>query len=146
MPIRSKSIYDEAARGGDGVALADPAADLERELTDRFGAPPPAVRNLLYIVRLRVLAKRAGVASVAREDAPSGQPVLSIRMLDGRDLRAQLAPSARRELERGGVVTIGHAQMRIDLEAAGDGWREVVVQSLEAAAGEQVAATNAARA
>jgi transcription-repair coupling factor (superfamily II helicase) len=128
---------DEMSRDGDGAgpATEDPAADLERELTDRFGAPPPAVRNLLYIVRLRTLAKRAGVASVAREDAPSGQPVLSIRMLDGRDLRAQLAASARRELERGGVVTIGHAQMRIDLEAAGDGWRDIVVRALEAAAG-----------
>jgi hypothetical protein len=126
------------SRDGDGdrsATVSDPAADLERELTDRFGAPPPAVRNLLYIVRLRTLAKRAGVASVAREDAPSGQPVLSIRMLDGRDLRAQLAASARRELERGGVVTIGHAQMRIDLEAAGDGWRDIVVRALEAAAG-----------
>ena len=118
----------------------DVAADLERELSDRFGAPPTPVRNLLYIVRLRALARRAGVASIAREDGAGGQPVLSVRALDTpdngrRDFREALAASRRRDFERGGVVTVGHAQIRIDLGAAGTGWRDMMVEVLEAAAG-----------
>jgi hypothetical protein len=61
--------------------------------------------------------------------------VLSVRALDGYDFRAQLAPSARRELERADGVTIGHAQLRIDLALADDAWRETLVRALEAAAG-----------
>lgn len=124
------SLYQRmAAAEGEGAA-----ADLERELTDRFGPPPAPVRNLLFIVHLRALAKRAGVVSIAREDAPSGQPVLTVRAAQGEDFRARIPLSRRRELERDGIATIGHNQMRIDLDAAGDGWRDLLVRMLEAAA------------
>ncbi|HXK34800.1 MAG TPA: TRCF domain-containing protein, partial [Dehalococcoidia bacterium] len=115
---------------------AGAAADLERELTDRFGPPPAPVRNLLYVVHLRALAKRAGVIAIAREEAPSGQPVLTVRAVQGEDFRARVAPSRRRDLERDGIATIGHNQMRINLDAAGDGWRELLARMLEAAARE----------
>jgi transcription-repair coupling factor (superfamily II helicase) len=65
----------------------DAAADLERELNDRFGAPPTPVRNLLYIVQVRVLAKRAHIASIARDESAAGSRVLSVRALDGYDFR-----------------------------------------------------------
>jgi hypothetical protein len=53
------SLYQRmAAADRDGAA-----EDFERELHDRFGAPPASVRNLLYIVRVRVLAKRAAPPS-----------------------------------------------------------------------------------
>ena len=112
-----------------------PATELERELHDRFGPPPAPVRNLLYVVGLRSLAKRAGVQSVAREDGPGGRAIISIRSVDSRDFRAMLAPSARRELERDGIVTVGHTQVRIDLDAAGDAWREVTQHTLDMFAG-----------
>jgi len=113
----------------------DAADDLERELNDRFGPPPTPARNLLYIIRLRVLAKRAHVISIAREEAPGGQPVLSLRAAEGHDFREQMPPSARAALERDGGVTVGHAQLRIDLEAAGAAWRDLLVRALQAAAG-----------
>ncbi|MBI5285635.1 MAG: transcription-repair coupling factor [Chloroflexi bacterium] len=112
----------------------DAAADLEREMNDRFGKPPAPVRNLLYIVQMRVLAKRAHVASVAREEGPGGQQVLLLRTLDGYDFRAQLSPADQRDLEREDGVSIGHAQLRIDIAAAGDRWREILLHALEAAA------------
>jgi len=118
----------------------DAAADLEREMNDRFGKPPAPVRNLLYIVQMRVLAKRAHVASVAREEGPGGQQVLLLRAVDGYDFRAQLSPADRRELEREDGVSIGHAQLRIDIAAAGDRWREVLLHALEAASSAEVAA------
>ena len=113
---------------------ADAAADLERELTDRFGPPPTPVRNLLYIVRVRALAKRAHIASIAREEGAAGGRVLAVRALDGYDFGATIALPARRDLERTDGVTIGHAQLRIDLQLAGDRWRETLVRALEAAA------------
>jgi hypothetical protein len=65
--------------------------------------------------------------------------VLSLRTADGYDVRAQMTPGARRELERADGVTVGHQQIRIDTEAAGDRWREVLAQALEAAAGPEAA-------
>ena len=112
----------------------DAAADLEQEMNDRFGAPPAPVRNLLYIVHVRVLAKRAHIASISRDERTEGAHVLSVRTLDGYDFAKQIAPSARRDLERADSVTIGHAQLRIDLALAGEAWRDTLVQALEAAA------------
>jgi len=48
------------------------AEALTDEFTDRFGPPPEEVRNLLYQVRLKLLAEQAGLASV---NAESGQIV-----------------------------------------------------------------------
>ena len=74
------------------------------------------------------------VATIAREEAPGGLPILSLRTIDGYDFRSQLSPSDRTALERSGAVTIGNTQMRIDLEAAAGDWRDLLVRALEAAA------------
>jgi transcription-repair coupling factor (superfamily II helicase) len=129
------SLYQRMAAATEGEAHVD----LERELNDRFGPPPAPVRNLLFVVRLRGLAKRAGIASVQREDGPGGRPILSLRTIDSRDLQAQIPARERRDLEKTGAVTLGHTQLRIDLDAAGGGWRVVLLQALEAAAGVEVA-------
>ncbi|MFZ6030485.1 MAG: transcription-repair coupling factor [Chloroflexota bacterium] len=46
---------------------------LADEFADRFGPPPQEARNLLYQVRLKLLAEKAGLASISSE---SGQIVL----------------------------------------------------------------------
>jgi len=130
LNVRLALYQRMAAAEGDSAAQ-----ELERELQDRFGPPPAVVRNLLFVVHLRTLAKRAGVQSVAREDGPGGRAIISMRSVDSRDFQAMLAPSARRELERGGVVTVGHTQLRIDLESAGEGWRELTQRTLDMLAG-----------
>jgi transcription-repair coupling factor (superfamily II helicase) len=38
--------------------------ELKKEFSDRFGAPPTAVKNLFEIARLRIAASRAGIQSV----------------------------------------------------------------------------------
>jgi transcription-repair coupling factor (superfamily II helicase) len=112
--------------------------DLERDLTDRFGPPPGSVRNLLYAVHLRILARRAGIQSVAREDGTGGRAVITIRS-ESADLRSRLKPSEQRELERTGAVSVGHQQIRIDLEAAGDDWRDLLLDMLSRVAGASAA-------
>jgi len=49
------------------VRTPDEAAEVAAEVTDRYGPPPPAATNLLQIVRLRALARAAGVTSISRE-------------------------------------------------------------------------------
>jgi transcription-repair coupling factor (superfamily II helicase) len=137
---------------GDAPATSDTAPpphqiidDLERDLADRFGPPPASVRNLLYAVHLRILARRAGIQSVAREDDHGGRAVITIRS-ESADLRSRLKPSEQRELERTGAVTVGHQQIRIDLEAAGDAWRVLLLKILQTLSGDLTAALAAATA
>jgi transcription-repair coupling factor (superfamily II helicase) len=135
------SLYQRMAAAGDGAKgrdALDAPADLERELNDRFGAPPAPVRNLLYIVRLRALAGLADIASIAREER-EGREILVLRSKEGIDLRTRMPLGARRELERADGVSIGHNQLRLDLDAIGDTWREVLVEALDAVAGADVA-------
>jgi transcription-repair coupling factor (superfamily II helicase) len=129
------SVYQRMAT----AEATDAAQDLERELSDRFGSPPPPVRNLLYIVRLRTLARRAAVQAISREEQ-HGREMLVVRGADGVDLRGRLSPEARRALERTNAVTVGHGQIRLDLEALGDTWRSALVNALEAAATVEMAA------
>jgi transcription-repair coupling factor (superfamily II helicase) len=49
-------------------------SDVSSELQDRYGAPPPAVQNLLQYASLKLLSGRMGVASVERK-----REVISIR-------------------------------------------------------------------
>src|SRR5436853_2424529 len=46
----------------------DEVEDLAQELRDRFGEPPEAAKNLLYIVRLRALATAGGIEAIAAND------------------------------------------------------------------------------
>jgi transcription-repair coupling factor (superfamily II helicase) len=69
---------------------------LRKELEDRFGALPRAAENLLYQLRVKILAQQAGVDSVAME---GGTLVFGIAL--GEDSRvADIHPRARYSKER----------------------------------------------
>ena len=53
--------YRKLASVSDEPALAD----IEAELVDRYGEPPPIVRNLVEVARLRTVARAAGVADIS---------------------------------------------------------------------------------
>ncbi|MGA3210907.1 MAG: transcription-repair coupling factor [Terriglobales bacterium] len=50
-----------------GVADEKQLADVQGELEDRYGPPPPAVRNLADYASLRLLARRLGIAAIERK-------------------------------------------------------------------------------
>ena len=104
-------------------------------MNDRFGPPPAPVRNLLYIVRIRALAKEASVGAIAREERGDGRSVLILRARNDAEITGSIPLSARREIERTDGVTVGRAHLRIDLGVLGDDWREGLVATLEALAG-----------
>ncbi len=76
------------------------------------------MRNLLYIVTLRALARQAGVQSIAAE----GEAAV-IRTREGESLpRAGLEDTVPKG------VQVGHSLVRVEL---GDGWRERLRRTLE---------------
>jgi len=104
--------------------------ELARELRDRFQAPPPLARNLLYVVRLRVLAMQAGVESISSED---GQFV--VRLKEGRLLPAE---ALRGRLPEGAHV--GRTQLRLERRRLGPAWPQALQRVLEELAAAHVRA------
>ena len=89
---------------------------LAQEFLDRFGALPEEVQNLLYAVRIKLLAASAGIESVSTEH---GQII--IRRFEG-------LPFDRQKLEpviRDGI-RVGHTQISLNLRRLGKEWKEVV--------------------
>jgi len=85
--------------------------DVDEELRDRFGPAPGPVDNLLFAVRAKVLATRAGVASMGRE----GENIV-IRLLDG--LRVDAS-----RLQRLQGVAVGVTQVRVDATGRAERWQ-----------------------
>jgi transcription-repair coupling factor (superfamily II helicase) len=115
------AVYQRLAR-----AETNPEVDaIDQELVDRFGPQPQPARNLLWVVRLRILATSAGIGALQTED---GQ--LVIRMLPGRGIDRS---AMSRRLD--GVAWVGPHQVRLDRDALGQGWREALVRTIDALAG-----------
>ncbi len=91
---------------------------LGEELRDRFGPPPEPVANLLYTVRVKVLAAAAGVEAVTRE---GDQIALRLKEPVG-----GARPLLQREL--GPVATVGQSLVRVPTRGR---WTEVVAWTLE---------------
>jgi transcription-repair coupling factor (superfamily II helicase) len=95
--------------------------ELAQELRDRFQAPPPLARNLLYVVRLRVLAMQAGVESINSEDG-----LIVVRLKEGRLLPAE---TLRGRLPDG--AHIGRTQLRLERRRLGPAWPPALQRVLE---------------
>jgi len=103
------------------TADAQEVESIDRELVDRFGEPPPPVRNLLFVILLRALAARAGVEAILTEE---GRAVL--RLKDG-----SLVPKEALESHVPKGVSLGRTLVRVEL---GEGWRNRLQETLEALA------------
>ena len=91
---------------------------IAQEMVDRFGAPPPAARNLLYIVSLRALAKQAGVQSISTEDG-----TVLVRLPEG-----EVLPREALEAQAPRGVRVGRTLLTVEL---GNGWRDRLRLALE---------------
>ncbi|MFC1892657.1 transcription-repair coupling factor [Chloroflexota bacterium] len=95
--------------------------EIASELADRFGAPPVEVKNLLYVVKIKVLAARAGIESVSTEE---GQIIL--RLFAGMQFTAE-----QRLLRFHDGVRISLNQIRLNLKRLGEGWQQVLEEMVE---------------
>ena len=98
--------------------------EVEDELRDRFGPLPWQVRNLLYVTRLRLYAKEAGIESVIRE---RNRVVLRY----GGDIGG-----ARRAMQRalGRQAEVGNTQVRLPMDELGADWETSLETALRALA------------
>jgi transcription-repair coupling factor (superfamily II helicase) len=108
------ALYQRMTR----VQQPQEADDMAQELRDRFGPLPEPVQTLLYVVRLRALAREAGVQSIQTED---GQIVL--RMMQGHRLAQE---RLRRQLVD--ASWIGPTSVRLSQARLGGAWREALLQ------------------
>ncbi|TMC54055.1 MAG: transcription-repair coupling factor, partial [Chloroflexi bacterium] len=89
--------------------------DFAQELADRFGPVPEPAVNLLYLLRLKVLATRTSVDSITTDD------VLARIVLRVRDRVVLLEWRPSREVER--TVTVGRNSVTVPLQ---DGWMSIL--------------------
>jgi transcription-repair coupling factor (superfamily II helicase) len=107
--------------------------ELTQEMRDRFGPLPEPVQTLLYVVRLRALAREAGVQSIQTED---GQVV--VRMAGGRRLPQE---QLRRRVPEG--TWVGPTSLRLSRTRLGDRWRDTLLGVMEGLAAEATAGVEA---
>ena len=95
--------------------------DIAQEFSDRFGALPPEVENLLYAVKIKILASKAGIESISTEH---GQII--IRLFTGLQLdRQKLEPMLR------DGIKLGFSQLRLNPKRLGNEWQTVLWGILE---------------
>jgi transcription-repair coupling factor (superfamily II helicase) len=90
--------------------------EMAKEFSDRFGALPVEVKNLLYAVKIKILAAKAGIESISTEE---GQIVA--RLFDGMKFDQQkLTP-----LLKDGIK-VGTTQLRLNPKRLGKEWQGVL--------------------
>ncbi len=97
---------------------------IAAELADRFGQPPRPVESLLFLIRVKLLAYKAGIEGIASED---GQIVLRSRLWESEEGRAGVSGA----LGPGARMSKGKAWLPRASDEARNGWREQLVGTLE---------------
>ncbi len=101
----------------------DSAANLDdflKDYADRFGRPPREVENLLYAVKIKGLAAKAGIESITTEEDD-----IILRRFRGLPFDA-----ARLSSLPPGHVSVGRTQIRINYRKLGKGWRQMLERVL----------------
>jgi transcription-repair coupling factor (superfamily II helicase) len=108
------SLYHRLAR----VEHIEEVEGMARELEDRFGPLPEPVENLLYIVKIKVLAARAKISSISTQ----GRQIVIKPHTDSRQLTAISSVDT--------AVKIGPTQIKLDTRLLGDKWKVVLEEIL----------------
>jgi transcription-repair coupling factor (superfamily II helicase) len=98
--------------------------ELERELHDRFGALPKPGGNLMFQLRLKVMAAQARVRSIVR-DRERDMLVIHCDALEHMD-RGEL------QWRIGDLASVARRQINLPFRESIIGWREALVKVLEA--------------
>ncbi|TMD86710.1 MAG: transcription-repair coupling factor [Chloroflexi bacterium] len=109
-------VYHDLAEIDDEEGLAT----AERNLVDRFGKLPAPVRNLLYALRVKRLARAAGVAAVETDG-----DWLVMRLPAGWN-----GDERRLEAQFRSILYVRFGKVRISLTQAGAQWKERLVDVL----------------
>jgi len=105
------SLYQHLAK----LDKPEQVEEMTQEFSDRFGSMPIEVKNLLYAIKIKVLAAKAGVESISTED---GQIIL--RLFEGMKFTPR-----QRALPLPDGVRMGTSQIRVSYERI-KGWQKVL--------------------
>ena len=106
------SLYQKLAKLED----TEPLEPLAQEFIDRFGPLPVEVKNLLYALKIKLLAGKAGIESITTED---GQII--IRRFKGVHFDQQKLEPVLRD-----GIKVGVTRIMISYKKLGMEWREVL--------------------
>jgi transcription-repair coupling factor (superfamily II helicase) len=95
-------IYKKVARALDDASLQETV----REIVDRFGAPPPALRRLAAYASLRLAAERTGVTSITRQAGRVHVRFAETAPVDPERILEVVRRSPGASLSPGGVLTV----------------------------------------
>jgi len=101
--------------------------EIAEELKDRFGPWPESVENLLFMLKVKLLAQKAGVLNISTE---TGELVLTGDEKTWANLLGVQRPY-------GDGVRIGHTRVRLDINKLGRRWRTVLTAMLTQAKGRE---------
>jgi transcription-repair coupling factor (superfamily II helicase) len=90
--------------------------EMEAELEDRFGPLPNQIKNLLYMVRIKLMASGSGVREIITD---KGQIVIKVvpgLRIDKLSMQGYF----------GDWLKVGTSQLRLDLKQAGKQWKRVL--------------------
>ncbi len=107
-----------------GLTTMEAVDEISQEFTDRFGPVPEEVANLLYVVRVKVLAVNAGVEAIGFEEGQLLIKSASFETLDRLALQSRLQAQAV-------PARVGRRAIWLELAEA-DGWRRDLMKVLEA--------------
>jgi len=110
------SLYQRLA----DIDQADAVDDLIKEFSDRFGTPPAEVRNLLYAVRIKALAARAGIESISTEDNK-----IVVRLFEGMRFDKQKLEPFRDKIK------VGLTQLRLDYRKLSNIWQRLLEEMIK---------------
>ena len=115
-----------------GLRSLDAVAGLRAEVEDRFGTLPPALDQLLALVRIRLAAGAAGAAAVRMEGS-----VVVIGAVDGSPFHLRSLPRLPAAIE------VGRTQLRVPREQLGEDWLDSIAMLLRLLATAQPSAASA---
>jgi transcription-repair coupling factor (superfamily II helicase) len=121
------SLYHRLAK----VERVEEVEDVAQELKDRFGPLPEPVDNLLYIVKIKVLAMRVKVSSISTQGRqivikPQEAVIAVSRSPEHSEGAAKQSPGKSYD----GAVKIGATQIKLDTRLLGDRWKVVLEEIL----------------
>jgi len=114
------------------VEYIEEVADIAQEFKDRFGALPQPVENLLYMVKIKVLAMRAKVSSISTQGKQIVIKPQETVIAVSQSCEPKAWWEAKQSLDKSynGAVKIGATQIKLDTKLLGDRWTEVLEKIL----------------
>lgn len=102
--------------------------EIEKDFVEDYGKMPREVANLLHVIKLKILAKRAGLVNVKAETVPMSREKEIVLHMSGSVKPANIVNL----LEKNSNWKIVGSRLRIDIKLLGVNWFEGLIKSVDA--------------